>query len=432
MRVAVVGAGIAGLAAAYGLRNRADCVVYEAELRLGGHAHTVDIDYDGIMIAVDTGFIVYNPLNYPNLIAFFEALNVPTKESSMSFSVSIGEGACEWAGDTDLRKVFAQPLNAFKPSFLWMLREIIRFNRQAVADLKSGFLSGLTLGNYLEVRAFSKRFRSDYLIPMGAAIWSTPTARMLDFPAESFVSFFDNHRLLSFDRPVWRTVDGGSRRYVEAVGHHLGERVRLGCRVMSLTREKTSVLVTDVHGHVERYDHVIVATHADTALAMMHDATPAERDILGAFSFADNEVWLHRDQSLMPKRQAAWAAWNYLAPGQASVATDAPVSVTYCMNLLQGIPRNRPLFISLNPAEPPRADLTFQRYTYSHPLMTSAALAGQRRLPSIQRQNCLSFAGAWSGHGFHEDGLTSGIQVAEALGGNYPWREQRFEREAAE
>lgn len=424
MRIAVVGTGIAGLAAAWGLRNVASLTVYEANNRLGGHSATVDVNYDGTSIAVDTGFIVYNTLNYPNLTRFFDHLSVATEDSDMSFSVSLGDGRLEWAGHEKAKwKIFAQPTNVLNPGFLWMLREVFRFNRLAVSDLEAGTLSGLSLGQYLASRGFSQRFQSDYLVPMGAAIWSTSAERMLDFPAESFVAFFNNHRLLAFDRPVWRTVTGGSRRYVEAIDKALGRCVRLSTPVTRVERTAAGVLVT-AGGQSTRYDQVILATHSDQALALLGDATKAEQAVLGAVRFQDNDVYLHRDPSLMPRRRAAWSAWNYLSWPTSEVDTSVHVSVTYWMNALQNIDRSMQLFVSLNPPRPPSPKSLFGRFRYAHPQIDGAALEAQRKLWTIQGADRVWFAGAWTGFGFHEDGLTSGMAVAEALGGHYPWRDE--------
>jgi hypothetical protein len=419
MRVAIVGGGVAGLAAAWGLAHGASVTLYEAAARLGGHTATVDIDYDGAPIAVDTGFIVYNTLNYPNLTAFFDHLGVETAPSDMSFSVSLGGGRLEWAGhERALWKLFAQPRNLLSPRFLRMLREVMRFNGVAVKDLKAGALDGLSLGEYLDRRGFAPQLRSDYLVPMGAAIWSTAAERMLDFPAESFVAFFDNHRLLSFDRPRWRTVAGGGRRYVERIARDLAGRVRLGAKVTRVERRHGQVLV-HAGGETAAYDAVVLAAHADQALAMLSDASAQERAVLSAVRFADNDVWLHRDPGLMPRRRAAWSAWNYFS-GEGAHASS--VSVTYWMNALQGVDRSKPLFVSLNPPRPPRSESVFGRFAYAHPQLDAAALAAQRALPAIQGAGRVWFAGAWTGFGFHEDGLVSGIAAAEALGGAFPWR----------
>jgi predicted NAD/FAD-binding protein len=419
-RIAVVGAGISGLSAAWGLRESADVTLYQDDARLGGHSATVDVSYDGTTFPVDTGFIVYNTLNYPNLTAFFGHLGIPTKTSDMSFSVSVGAGRLEWAGSDKIWKIFAQPTNLVNPRFLFMLREIMRFNRVSVTDMRAGALAGLTLGDYLRSRGFADRFQRDYLVPMGAAIWSTSVDRMLEFPAESFVAFFDNHRLLGFDRPVWRTVDGGSRVYVERLARELGPRVKAGAPVTRVTRSGGQAHVTAA-GETRAYDAVILACHSDQSLAILADASAAERAVLADVRYQANDVWLHRDPALMPKRKAAWASWNYLSRESAKDLSQH-VSVTYWMNLLQGIDRRFPLFVSLNPPEEPRADLVFGRFSYAHPQLDTGALGAQRRLPDVQGSNRVWFAGAWTGYGFHEDGLSSGIRAAEALGGTYPWR----------
>jgi len=422
MRIAVIGTGISGLSAAWALSQTAEVTVYEAATRLGGHTATVEVDHDGTSIPVDTGFIVYNTLNYPNLTAFFEHLGVPTRISDMSFSVSIGRGRLEWAGSDKIWKLFAQPSNLVNPSFLGMIVEIMRFNRVSTADLAAGRLEGASLGDYLAGRGFSARFQTDYLIPMGAAIWSTAVERMLDFPAETFVRFFDNHRLLSFDRPVWRTVEGGSKRYIERILPRLEGRIRLATPVRQVHRISGGAVVTDHTGAATVYDHVVLATHSDQALALLSDASGPERSLLSDVRFQDNDVYLHRDARLMPKRKAAWASWNYLAWPSEGVSSADHVSVTYWMNLLQGIDRRKPLFVSLNPPEPPAPEKVFGRFSYAHPQLDGPALAAQRRLPFVQGKNRVWFAGAWTGFGFHEDGLASGIAVAEALGGRFPWR----------
>lgn len=423
MDIAVIGTGISGLAAAWALAERHSVTVYEAEDRLGGHTATVDVDYDGTPIAVDTGFIVYNTLNYPNLTAFFDHLGVETHASDMSFAVSVGNGKLEWAGhEGQLWRLFAQPSNLFRPHFLWMLKEITRFNGQSVDDLQRGRLLGLSLGDYLTARGYSVRFQTDYLIPMGAAIWSTSVERMLDFPAENFVRFFANHKLLGFDRPQWRTVTGGSRRYIAKLVPRLEGAIRLSSRVVRVQRAANGVAVADAQGHTALYDQVIVATHSDQALALLADASEAERQVLGDIRYADNEVILHRDPALMPRRKAAWSSWNYLSWPSTRPGTDHLVAVTYWMNKLQGIDTRHPLFVSLNPPVEPSPDAVFGRYRYAHPQLDGPAMTAQKRLPEIQGVNRTWFAGAWTGYGFHEDGLVSAIKVAEALGGRYPWR----------
>jgi predicted NAD/FAD-binding protein len=427
MRVAVIGTGIAGNAAAWILSRRYPVTVYDRELRPGGHSHTVTIDYEGTPLSVDIGFIVYNDLNYPDLTALFEHLGVETVESCMSFAVTADAGRFEWKGGGNgwretASGLFAQPRNLLSPSYLWMLRDILKFNTQSIKDQTAGTLAGLTLGEYFKLRKFAPRLLTDYLAPMGAAIWSAPAAEMLDFPAENFVAFFRNHRLLQYDRPVWRTVKGGSRRYVEKLTSAFRDQLRLGCAVTAIERTSHGVVIRDSHGRSESYDHVVIASHSDQALAMLSDADARERTILGAIGYAPNTVYLHRDTGLMPKRRRAWASWNFLR-WQRQGATENDVAVTYWMNNLQGIDDAKPLFVSLNPPFEPDPDLTFGKYICEHPQYNAAAFAAQKRLGEIQGRRHTWFCGAWTGYGFHEDGLRSALAVAEALGAAAPWRE---------
>lgn len=426
MRIAVIGTGIAGSAAAWALSRRYPVTVYERELRAGGHSHTVTVDYDGIPIAVDIGFIVYNTLNYPELTALFGQLGVETVESCMSFSVSADGGRFEWKGGGDTwattaAGLFAQPSNLLSPSYLWMLRDILTFNRVSVEDLQAGRLNGLSLGDYFAWRRFSRRLLTDYLTPMGAAIWSAPADRMMDFPAANFVTFFNNHRLLHADRPVWRTVKGGSINYVQRLTAAFRDHLRLGCAVAEIERKPHGVIVHDCHGHRETYDHVVIAAHSDQALRLLADPSPQEQDILGDIRYAPNIVYLHRDPRLMPRRRGAWASWNFLRwPREGAPLND--VAVTYWMNRLQGIDVDKPLFVSLNPPFAPDPALTFGRYLCDHPQFDAQAFAAQSRLAEIQGPRRTWFCGAWTGYGFHEDGLTSGLAVAQALGGTTSWR----------
>jgi len=426
MRIAVIGTGIAGNAAAWSLSQRYPITVYERDLRAGGHSHTVTIDYDGAPVAVDIGFIVYNELNYPELTALFDHLEVHTVESCMSFAVTADQGRFEWKGGgntwlSTARGLFAQPANLLSPSYLWMLRDILTFNTQSTADFKAGQLAGLTLGDYFRDNHFAPRLLTDYLAPMGAAIWSAPAAEILDFPAENFVAFFSNHRLLQYDRPVWRTVKGGSRSYVDKLTTGFRDRMRLGCAVTAIERTPHGVVVHDSCGRHEIYDHVVIASHSDQALAMLSDADEQERDILGAIKYSPNTVYLHRDPRLMPKRRHAWASWNFLRWQRQGTALN-DVAVTYWMNRLQGVAEDKPLFVSLNPPFAPASDLTFGKYLCEHPQFTAAAFAAQKRLSDIQGWRHTWFCGAWTGYGFHEDGLRSGLAVAEALGAVPPWR----------
>jgi hypothetical protein len=421
MRIAVIGSGIAGNAAAWALATSSphEIVLYEKDSRPGGHSATVDIDHGGASIAVDTGFIVYNELNYPNLTALFAYLNVPTQASDMGFAVSADGGRREWAGRGDgmIDGLFARRRNIVSLSHYKMIAEMFRFNKAAVAAHHANKLGGMTIGEYLAAGKYSATFRDDYLVPMGAAIWSMPQSKLLGFPAASFIAFFENHRLLHWDRPSWRTVTGGSRVYVKKLTAPFRDRIRLNCAVTSIRRDAGGVEVTDASG-AERYDQVVIAAHSDQALAMLADASADERNVLGDIGYRPNDVWLHRDVELMPRRKAAWAAWNVLAGDD----PDAELTLTYWMNALQGIDRRKPVFVTLNPPVPPKPELTFGRFNYSHPQYDRAAIAAQAKLAGIQGRNRVWFAGAWTGYGFHEDGLKAGLNAAEALGATIPWR----------
>ncbi len=426
-RVAVIGSGISGTSAAWALHPTADVTIFEAASHPGGHTATVDVDYDGKHVAVDTGFIVYNELNYVDLTALFAHLGVATHESNMGFSLSLDGGKVEWCGE-NLRSIFAQKRNFFSPTFLWMLREVLRFNRQCVADRDSGVVGHATVGEYLKQRQFSTGFRDNYLIPMAAAIWSTPRANMLDYPARAFISFLENHRLIHNERPHWRTVTGGSRNYLDKMIVPLHSHLRLNCPVRAIVRDTFGVTVFTENQPPERFDHAIVAAHSDQALALLGDASDAEEKILSAIPYRPNRVILHRDPRLMPKRRAAWSAWNYLRSSEDG--GEPEVSVTYWMNRLQGIDASMPLFVSLNPIIEPREELVFGEWSFSHPQFDARALSAQARLDEIQDIRRTSFVGAWTGHGFHEDGLRSGLDAAIRLGASVPWRAQPADVEA--
>ena len=420
MRVAIIGAGVTGLGAALALSARADrnVTLYEREPRLGGHAHTIEVDYDGRRVAVDTGFIVYNELNYPLLTGMLEWLGAPTVVSDMSFALSCGDGAFEWCGrhHAPLGGLFAQKRNALDPRFLAFLNEVRRFQIRARADVAAGAFGEETLGAYLAARGFSARLRDDYVAPMGAAIWSMTPGETLDFPARAFFAFFDNHKLLQWDRPVWRTLRGGSREYVARLRERLRADTVTSEDAVALRREGDEVVVRTAQGREARFDAVITATHAPTALRLLTDATEAETRALSPFRVSANRVVVHRDPSLMPRRRAAWASWSVLRRDRG-----ARPAVTYWMNRLQAIPDDLPLFVTLNPDRPIRSDLTFAEFAYDHPLYDAAAFGAQARLGQAQGVGRVWFAGAWTGYGFHEDGLRSGIEAARALGGEAPW-----------
>ena len=413
MKVAVIGAGVSGLGAAYALKNSAEVVLYEKDARLGGHANTVTVDYDGTPVDVDTGFIVYNDRNYPNLVGLLEALDVDSVQTDMSFAFACAN--LQWSSNFP-RGVFAQKRNLVSLKFMRMLSDIRRFNQTAAQDLNAGRLRNLSLGGYLRLRGFCERFETHYLLPMGAAIWSTSPHGIREAPAESFIRFFANHSLLQMVQPKWRTVRGGSRVYVDKVAALLGDRVR--CGVRSVRRFANGVEVVDASGHADRFDQVIFACHSDQALRLLADADAEEQLFLGAIRYAPNRAYLHRDASLMPTRRAAWGSWNYVV----DQSGEDLGGVTYWMNGLQAIDPARPLFVSLNPKTAPDPGLTFGVHDYDHPQFDSASLAAQRQFHRVQGRGGVWYAGAWLGYGFHEDGLTAGLRVALALGGQVPWR----------
>jgi uncharacterized protein len=417
--IAIIGSGISGMSAAWLLSGRHKVTVYECDRRVGGHSNTVMVDCAKGNIAVDAGFIVYNELTYPNLTALFELLGVPTQLSDMSFAVSLSNGDLEYSGG-NLTGLFAEKRNLIRPRFWSMLRDLQRFYREAPRDLAVLERIHTTLGDYLDAGDYGAAFRNDHLLPMASAIWSAPTKRILEYPAASFIRFQDSHGLLRLrNRPPWRTVRGGSRAYVERLTQAYKDRIRLGAGAAAVHRSSGGVNICDRNGRVENFDAVVIATHADEALAMLDDPTPEERRLLGAFRYSRNLAVLHSDPSLMPRRRAVWSSWNYIGCGDGAEAQDCP-TVTYWMNLLQNIPHDTPLFVTLNPHRAPRHEL--HREIYEHPLFDSAAIAAQRRLWSLQGWRNTWFAGAYFGAGFHEDGLQAGLAAAEAVGGvRRPW-----------
>jgi predicted NAD/FAD-binding protein len=424
-KLAVIGAGIAGMAMAWLARDEFDVVLYEAEARLGGHADTQLVTLDRVEVAVDTGFIVLNDRNYPNLEGFFRELDVATHDTEMTFGVSIGDGALEYGG-SNLAQLFAQKTNLLRPRFWRMIQDILRFNREAPALLTSETTE--TLGDYLDRNRYSAGFTEDHILPMGAAIWSASVAGMRAFPARHFVRFFHNHGLLTInDRPQWRTVTGGSRMYVAKLRAALGARVRSASPVHRVSRMGDRVSVSTDHD-TAMFDQIVLACHADQALAMIEQPTPEERALLGAVRFQANTAVLHTDPALMPRRKAVWSAWNYLSRDAADHGQ--AISVTYWMNALQSIKTAKPLLVSLNPLIPPDPAQVLLRRDYTHPVFDTAAMAAQAALPGIQGVDRLWFAGAWTGWGFHEDGIASAVRIAQALGLGIPWQ-ARTERRAA-
>ena len=416
MKIAVIGSGVSGLAAAWLLRRHADVRVYERNGYAGGHTNTIQVPGGP---AVDTGFIVFNERNYPELTGMFRHLKVGSQASEMSFSASIGGGRLEYAGD-NLNTLFAQRWNLLDRSHWRMLLDIVRFNRDAKRALRSGLKSEVTLGEFILEGRYGDELSRRYLLPMAAAIWSCPVGAMLKFPAASFLKFFENHGLLDLmDRPRWRTVTGGSRQYVKKLLEGLGGRVHLNLPVTGVRRAADGVWVREARGAELRYDQVVMASHADESLALLSDATDVERDLLGAFHYQENRALLHTDAALMPRRRSVWASWNYLA--RDIQGEGAQVSVTYWMNRLQSLACEREYFVSLNPLTDPKPESIIYETSYTHPVFTREAMQAQERLPAIQGRDRVWFCGAWCGFGFHEDGLRSAVSVVRSMGYSIPW-----------
>ena len=415
MRVAVVGSGISGLGAAFLLKDVAEVHLFENADRIGGHSHTVDADFGGVKVPVDTGFIVYNPLNYPNLIELFRVLDVPTQNTDMSFGVSLDDGASEYEGS--VAGLLAQPSNLLRPRYWSMLYDLVRFYKRAPKQAYNG-PADETLRDFIQREGYGTAFVEDHLLPMSAAIWSCTSSMMLDFPIRSFMRFLENHKLLNFiDRPQWRTVKGGSRQYVNRIVAALGKSIHLSTNITGIKRDQGGVILSiEGQGDVW-FDKVIMAAHADQSMGLITDPTAAENEILSCFKFQENRAVLHSDERLMPRRRATWAAWNYLT----GPSTGGELCLTYWMNRLQSIEEKYPLYETLNPHIEPDPALVHGTFLYEHPIFDEEAIAAQSRLAEIQGRDHLFFAGAWTGYGFHEDGLKSAIAIAKTLGATIPW-----------
>lgn len=419
LEIAVIGSGISGMSAAWLLSARHRVTVYEREARLGGHSNTVDAPSQTGPLPVDTGFIVFNETNYPNLTALFRHLGVATKASNMSFAASFDNGTFEYSG-TDLRGLFAQKSNLFRPRFWSMLIDLLRFYREAPAHARSAAL--MPLGEYLARERYGRPFCEDHLLPMAAAIWSSSPAQLSAYPTAAFVRFCENHGLMKIaNRPVWRTVEGGSREYIKSLTASYADRVQLSCAAQRVIRRPGGVQIDDIRGGSQVFDHVVIATHANEALRLLADPNDAEWATLSKFRYQPNTAILHRDPSFMPKRRAAWSSWNYIGTRSAEGAKQ--LCVTYWMNRLQGIREDVPLFVTLNPPRLPRNDLVVHTEHYDHPVFDAEAMRAQENLWSLQGMRNTWFCGAYFGSGFHEDGLQSGLAVAETLGGvKRPWQ----------
>ncbi|AVF40852.1 NAD(P)/FAD-dependent oxidoreductase [Pandoraea apista] len=410
-RVAVVGSGIAGLASAYLLARKHQVTLFEATGYAGGHTNTVDVSLEGLHAPVDTGFLVFNDRTYPNLVALFDELGVSAVASDMSFSVSVDGGALEWAG-TNLNTVFAQRRNLYSPSFLGMLRDVLRFNATAHAHLRDAVSQRQSVGDLLLANGYGQPFQDHYLLPMAAAIWSSRAADILHFPAATFLRFCLNHALLQIrHRPQWKTVAGGGRDYVRRMVATLGD-VRLRTPVHRVSRDAQGVTLSFGDGQSQRFDAVVLAGHAPDSLRLLSDVSPAEQRILGAVRYQPNSAVLHTDTTQLPRRRRVWSAWNYVSRGGRIADTQRPVCVSYLINQLQALPFASPVIVTLNPVEEPAPHTVLGRYAYDHPLLDLAAVDAQSHLPELQGQRRTWFAGAWTGYGFHEDGLKSALRVA--------------------
>jgi predicted NAD/FAD-binding protein len=408
MRIAVIGSGISGMVAAYRLASEHDVTVYESGAHIGGHTHTVDVEYQGRGYAVDTGFIVFNDWTYPNFVGLLEELEVPWQPSHMSFSVRCERSGLEYNGNS-INSLFAQRRNLVRPSFLRMAADILRFNRRAPELLEPGAPT-MTLAEYLQRDGYSRYFVDHYIVPMGAAIWSSRPVDMLQFPARFFVEFFSNHGFLSVnDRPTWRVIRGGSREYVKRLTAPYAAKILLNTPVASVQRQPDRVMVRLKNGAVESFDQIFIACHSDQALRLLADPSLEERQILGAIPYQANEALLHTDESLMPRRPLAWAAWNYHLP----IEPFGRVTVTYNMNILQSLECPAQFLLTLNRGDAVDPRKVLGRYVYHHPVYTAAAVAAQARRHEINGARRTYYCGAYWSFGFHEDGVRSALVSVE-------------------
>lgn len=424
MKIAVIGSGISGLSASRYLSRAHDVTLFEQDDRVGGHTNTINVPTSQGIVPVDTGWIVYNGVNYPNLTGLFQELNIATRDTQMSFSVSLGNGAYEWKGSDQLLSVFAQPSNLFSPSHIRMLLDILRLNKLCNALLKSGTLPEGSLGDFLKAEKFSTELQSRYLLPMAGMIWSCSPKKATEYPAADFMRFFDSHGLFTtMDQPQWQTVIGGSHTYVRKILTELKADLRLKAVVSAIRRERNGVSVKSAMG-TELYDRVICATHSNQALTLLQDSAADEREILGGIPYNMSRCVLHTDETFLPQRKAAWASWNYLHP--IDEIHDQRISGSYWMNLLQGIPGPVNYIVTLNPQREIPRDKIIYETDYEHPHYGASSVMTHQRIADIQGRGGLWWAGAWCGYGFHEDGLKSGLRAVRGIDATClpPWAAQ--------
>jgi uncharacterized protein len=416
-RIAIIGTGISGLSAASLLHPHHDITIYEKNPYIGGHSRTVEVKTQEGVVPVDTGFIVFNHRNYPLLTKLFAHLNVPVTKSDMSFGASIQNSWLEY-GTQHLLNVFTQKRNLLRPAFWGMIRDVIKFNANAKRYLDKD--PSITLGQCLDELKMGAWYRNYFLLPMGACIWSTPLAEMLEFPAHSFIRFFTNHGLLTLtDQPQWYTVVGGSKSYVERLVAPFKQHIRLNTGAQSVSRENSGVTVIDTNGQSEHFDQVVFACHADQALAMLKNPSMDEQRILGCFRYQNNRMVLHSDTSFMPKHKGAWASWVYLS--ETKTDNSATVSLSYWMNRLQSLKTTMPMIVTLNPGREPSKTLVHDEYMFEHPLFDEPAIRAQGEVKTIQGKDRLWFCGAYQRYGFHEDGLGSSVAMVKQMGIEPPW-----------
>jgi len=416
LKIAVIGGGISGLTCAYLLKQLHDVTIFEKADRLGGHTATKTIEYGGEIHNIDTGFIVFNDWTYPNFIKLMDKLGVASKPTRMSFSVSCQKTGLEYSG-SNLNTLFAQRKNLLNLPYLGMLRDIVRFNKQAIADLDQNTIDeSISLGDYLELKGYGKMFASHYLQPMGSAIWSSTLQEMRAFPLLFFVQFFKNHGLLSVkNRPQWRVIEGGSSSYLKPLLKGMEHRVVTEATIIKVLRDDSGVYLEFDNGSKEKFDQVVFACHSDQALSLLHSPSSEESQVLGAIPYRSNQVVLHTDESLLPRNKLAWSAWNYLLQNDAG----GPPTLSYNMNILQGLSSSVPFIVSLNPRQKIPEQKILGEYQYSHPIFTLDGVRAQARWQEINGVKNTWYCGAYWRNGFHEDGCLSGIRVAQALGAQW-------------